>query len=66
MNLIGSVYFSNFAVRKTPPVRWERHLPPMPANTLTQWSLSPSYEALERNLERPLLKRRATALNGRT
>ncbi len=33
---------------------WERHLPAMPPPTLTKWSLSPSYDALERNLERPL------------
>jgi hypothetical protein len=26
----------------------------MPADTLTRWSLSPSYDALERHLERPL------------
>ena len=26
----------------------------MPAGTLTKWGLSPSYDALERNLERPL------------
>lgn len=26
----------------------------MPANTLTKWSLSPSYDALARNLEHPL------------
>jgi hypothetical protein len=26
----------------------------MPPDTLTKWSLSPSYDALERNLERPL------------
>jgi len=26
-------------------------LPPMPPRTLTKWSLSPSYDALERNLE---------------
>jgi hypothetical protein len=38
----------------TPETRWERHLPPMPPNTLTKWSLSPSYDALERHLERPL------------
>jgi len=54
VNLTGPVYFSNFEVRELPPAPWQRHLPPMPANTLTQWSLSPDYDALERNLERPL------------
>jgi hypothetical protein len=52
--LTGATYFSNFAIRTTPDAPWERHLPPMPAGTLTRWSLSPSYDALARNLERPL------------
>jgi hypothetical protein len=52
--LIGATYFSNFQVRETPPAPWERRDPPMPPDTLTQWSLSPSYDALARNLERPL------------
>jgi len=52
--LTGATYFSNFEVRTTPDAPWERHLPAMPANTLTKWSLSPSYDALARNLERPL------------
>ncbi len=52
--LTGATYFSNFEIRTTPDAAWERHLPPMPPNTLTQWSLSPSYDALARNLERPL------------
>ena len=52
--LTGATYFSNFEVRETPAARWERHYPPMPPDTLTKWSLSPSYDALARNLERPL------------
>jgi hypothetical protein len=52
--LTGTTYFSNFEVRETPSVPWERHQPPMPAGTLTKWSLSPSYDALARNLELPL------------
>jgi hypothetical protein len=52
--LTGATYLSNFEIRTTPDAAWERHLPPMPPNTLTKWSLSPSYDALERNLERPL------------
>jgi hypothetical protein len=52
--LTGETCFSNFEVRTTPDAPWERHLPPMPPNTLTKWSLSPSYDALARNLERPL------------
>jgi hypothetical protein len=52
--LTGATYFSNFEARTTPDAVWERHLPPMPPDTLTKWSLSPSYDALARNLERPL------------
>jgi len=52
--LTGATYFSNFEVRETPAAPWERHYPPMPPDTLTKWSLSPSYDALARNLERPL------------
>jgi hypothetical protein len=53
-DLIGATYFSNFELRETPAAPWERHNPPMPADALTKWSLSPSYDALARNLERPL------------
>ena len=52
--LMGKTYFSNFKIRSTPDVAWERHLPPMPQSTLTNWSLSPSYDALALNLESPL------------
>ncbi len=52
--LTGATYFSNFEIQSTPDVPWERDLPPMPTGTLTRWSLSPSYDALARNLERPL------------
>ena len=52
--LIGATYFSNFEIQTTPDAAWERHLPPMPPGTLTKWSLSPSYDALARNLELPL------------
>lgn len=52
--LTGATYFSNFEFRETPAAPWERHYPPMPPDTLTKWSLSPSYDALARNLEQPL------------
>jgi hypothetical protein len=52
--LTGATYFSNFEVRQTPDAPWERRLPPMPRGTLTKWTLSPSLDALERDLERPL------------
>jgi len=54
--LTGATYFSNFAIRTTTDAAWERHLPPMPPGTLTSWSLSPAYDALSRNLERPLAR----------
>lgn len=52
--LIGATYFSNFEVRETPAASFARRPPPMPPGTLTKWSLSPVYDALARNLERPL------------
>jgi hypothetical protein len=52
--LTGATYFSNFQIRTTPDAPWERRMPLMPPGTLTRWSLSPSYDALTRNLERPL------------
>jgi hypothetical protein len=61
--LTGATYFSNFEVRTTPDLPWERHLPPMPAGTLTKWSLSPAYDALQRNPERPLSPADSTAIH---
>ena len=52
--LTGETYFSNFEIRTTPDAVRSPRLPPMPPGTLTRWSLSPSYDALDRNLERPL------------
>jgi hypothetical protein len=52
--LTGETHFSNFEVRTTPDVRWQRRLPPMPEGTLVRWSLSPSLDALSRDLERAL------------
>ncbi len=52
--LTGTTYFSNFTVRTTSDVPWERRLPPMPPGTLTKWQISPSYDGLARDLERPL------------
>jgi hypothetical protein len=60
--LTGATYFSNFTIRTTPDVVWERHPPPMPPGTLTKWSLSPSYDALERHLEHPLSPSESAAI----
>lgn len=54
--LIGATYFSNFKITKTPDVPWVRHEPAIPAGTITKWKISPSYDALARNLERTLTK----------
>jgi len=61
--LTGATYFSNFEIRTTPAAAWERRLPPMPPGTLTKWSLSPSYDALARNLERPLTPAESEAIH---
>jgi hypothetical protein len=53
-DLIGATCFSNVEIRPTPDTPWQRHLPPMPPGTLVRWSLSPVYDALERDPERPL------------
>jgi hypothetical protein len=61
-DLTGATYFSNFEVRTAPDAAWERRLPPMPPHTLTKWSLSPVYDALTRNLERPPSSQESTAI----
>jgi hypothetical protein len=60
--LTGATYFSNFEVRATPDAPWQRHEPPMPPGTLTRWSLSPAYDALQRDVERPLTAAEADAI----
>ena len=63
-DLIGATYFSNFEVSTTSfNAPWERHLPPMPPGTLTKWSISPSYDALGRNLEHPLSPSEVSAIH---
>ncbi len=59
---LEGTYFSNFEVRETPPVAWERHEPAMPASTITKWSLSPSLDGADRDLERPLSQSEAGAM----
>ena len=63
--LTGTTYFSNFEVRTTADAPWERHLPAMPPNTLTHWSISPAYDGLTRNLEQPLNKSESDAIQWR-
>jgi hypothetical protein len=61
--LIGETYFSNFQIRTTPDVAWERHWPPMPPTALTRWSISPAFDALARNLETPLSASEAASIS---
>jgi hypothetical protein len=60
--LTGATYFSNFQARITPDAPWERRLPPVPPGTLTTWKVSPVYDALARNLERPLSQSESRAM----
>jgi len=60
--LTGATYFSNFEVHTTPDVPWERHFPATPGGTITKWSISPDYDALARNLERPLSAAEASTI----
>lgn len=61
--LTGATYFSNFELHPSADATWQRQLPPTPAGTLTKWSLSPSYDALARNLERALTKAEIEAIH---
>jgi len=60
--LTGATYFSNFEIRATPDAAWQRHLPAMQPNVLTRWSISPAYDGLQRNLERPLSAAESAAI----
>ena len=60
--LTGATYFSNFEIRATPDAEWHRHLPAMQPNVLTKWSISPAYDGLQRNLERPISAAESAAI----
>ena len=60
--LAGATCFANFEIRTTADAPWQRRPPPMPTGTLTQWRLSPSFDALGRNLERPLAAAESAAM----
>jgi hypothetical protein len=60
--LTGETYFTNFQVTKTPDAPWQRHGPEMPANSITNWSLSPQFDALSRNVEAPLTAKEMSAM----
>jgi hypothetical protein len=61
--LTGATYFSNVEVRATPAVAWRRQFPTIAEGTITQWSLSPAFDALTRNLERPLTRAEIDAMS---
>ena len=60
--LTGETCFSNFEIRPTPEAPWQRHLPAMQPNVITHWTISPSYDALQRNPERPLSASESAAI----
>jgi hypothetical protein len=53
-DLIGATCFADVEIHPTPDAAWQRQLPKMPPGTLVRWSLSPAYDALARDPERPL------------
>ena len=61
--LTGETYFTNFEIRATADAVWQRHLPAMQPNVLTKWSISPAYDGLQRNLERPLPAAESAAIS---
>jgi len=60
--LTGETCFSNFEIRSTPDSPWQHHLPAMQPNVITHWRISPSYDALQRNLEHPLTASESAAI----
>jgi len=65
-DLIGATCFANVEIHPTPDALWQRHLPPMPAGTLVHWSLSPAYDALQRDPELPLSAAERGAISWQT
>jgi hypothetical protein len=57
------VHVSNVEIHRAEPANWERHEPAMPRGTVINWRLSPSMDALGRDLERPLSKREAESIS---
>jgi len=57
------VHVSNIEIRRMPPANWERHELAMPPATIVNWRLSPSLDALERDLEHPLSKSESDSMN---
>ncbi len=62
LSLSGPGCFANVQILQTAPVPWQRQEPAMPATAITRWSLSPSLDVGQRDLERPLLKAEAAGM----
>src|SRR5678815_1600766 len=60
--LTGATCFAGFQLTELPDALWERHLPPMAPTAVTRWSISPPYDALSRDLERPLSSSESAAI----
>jgi len=52
--ITGATYFTNFEIQTTPDASWQREQLTMPPGILTGWELSPSYDAVSTDPERPL------------
>ena len=52
--ITGAAYFSNIEIQSTPDETWQREQLTMPPGILTEWQLSPSYDAVSTDPERPL------------
>jgi len=52
--ITGATYFSNFEIQSTHDAAWQREQLTIPPGILTGWGLSPSYDAVSTDPERPL------------
>lgn len=60
--LTGATCYANVRIQSLTPAAWVRHLPTMPPGTLTAWQISPSFDALTRNLEQSPTKAELAAM----
>jgi hypothetical protein len=64
--LTGAVCFANIEIHPTPDAPWRRQTLTMPRGTLARWSLSPVYDALARDPERPLTAKEQAGMTWET
>ncbi|MBC5764260.1 hypothetical protein [Ramlibacter albus] len=60
--LTGATCFANVEIRPTPDTPWQRRLPPMPPGAIERWEISPSLDALARDLDQPLARPEAARM----